>query len=114
MDSINPSAKSGHRVNALEQCMQKVLVTLDFLKERITKIEQNQDSYSKDNQLQHKEIIDKMDAWVDNNDTKYAQKWVEDEVYKIKDDREKRSYEWLKYVISAILGGLITYVVKNL
>jgi len=93
------------KINSLQVCMQKLETTLDFLKS-------NQEKYTQDNKEAHNEIIDKLDAWIDNSDKNFAKKWVEDELINIKNKNEQRNYDWLKYFIATIVSVAIALFLK--
>lgn len=42
-------------------------------------------------------------------DTKYASKEVEEEVKDIKEKQERRNYEWLKYLATALITLALSY-----
>jgi arginine deiminase len=46
-------------------------------------------------------------------DERYADKKIEIELEKIKDKAENRSYEWLKYLITLILGAVVTIIISH-
>lgn len=59
-----------------------------------------------------KELSNEIKNLPEKLDCKYANKSVETEVKALKDKQEARAYEWLKYLITAIVGGAITYFLK--
>ena len=57
-------------------------------------------------------------AWIpermsDKFDERYASKSVEEEVKTLKDESNKRTYEWLKYVVSLVVWICISYFIFN-
>lgn len=42
-------------------------------------------------------------------DNKYALKEFEEEVKSMKEQQEKRNYEWLKYLATALITGTLSY-----
>lgn len=53
----------------------------------------------------------------DEFDKRYASKSVEEEVEKIKEKAEDRTYEWLKWFIVSIVGigfGVVSYIITSI
>lgn len=53
----------------------------------------------------------------DEFDKRYASKSVEEEVEKIKEKAEDRTYEWLKWFIMSIVGigfGVVSYIITSI
>lgn len=49
---------------------------------------------------------------IEKLDDKYAGKFLEGEVKKIKDQQEQRIYDWVKYLVMTIVGVAIGFLIK--
>lgn len=56
----------------------------------------------------------KLDDFIKAADTKYADKSIEEEVKALREERERRSYEWLKYAITTVVGAGVAVLVHHL
>lgn len=90
-------------ITSLKICMQKLETTLEFLKE-------HQKENTESNDKAHREIIDKIDAWMDNAEKNYARKWVEDAVTKINDKKENRNYNLVIFLTNLVILIVLGFI----
>jgi hypothetical protein len=91
------------KINSLQICMQKVETTLSFL-------EKNQKENTDLNRIEHREMLDKMEAWMSHIDANYAKKWVEEEICKLRDNKEKRNYNLVIFLSNILILVILTLI----
>jgi len=83
--------------------------TLIIIKNMEDKLDKMKDSFTTEISTLKMLIVGIPKQIIDETDKKYACKEVEDKVEKLRDERDRKTYDWLKYTVITIASVLIGY-----
>jgi 50S ribosomal subunit-associated GTPase HflX len=66
-----------------------------------------------ENKDEHVEIMNKVEAYIDSSEIKFARKSIEIEVINLASKMEQRNYDWLKYAVITAIGFLFTFLAEH-